>query len=91
MSTSAISMNTHTCGTCSICSGPVTVPNVWYGVIPPTPTCQRCGAIPVESHGPVIPMQPGPRWITTTTLYVTSNASDFQTWYDQIYIPGTGN
>jgi hypothetical protein len=44
-------------GTCSICSGAVTVPTVWCGVLPPTPTCSGCGA-EAASHGPVIPMKP---------------------------------
>jgi hypothetical protein len=44
-------------GECSICGGPVTLPTVWAGVIPPTPTCQSCGAV---KAGPVIPMKPGP-------------------------------
>lgn len=49
-------------GTCSICAGPVCVHQVWMATIPDTPTCARCGAIKVNSHGPVIPMQPGPTW-----------------------------
>lgn len=44
-------------GTCSICGGRVTVPTVWHGIIPPTPTCEYCGAT-AAAHGPVIPMQP---------------------------------
>lgn len=51
-------MNKLTIGTCSLCGGPVTVPAVWWGVMPPTPTCDKCGAEPVEAHGPVIPMRP---------------------------------
>lgn len=43
-------------GTCSICGGRVTVPHAWGAVIPPTPTCERCGATSA-AHGPVIPMQ----------------------------------
>lgn len=53
-------------GTCSICGGPVVVPCY---MIYPTPHCDRCGAIPANPHGPVIPMrQPPPvqedRWFT---------------------------
>ena len=44
-------------GTCSICGGRVSVPQVWHGIIPPTPTCEACGATAAETHGPVIPMQ----------------------------------
>lgn len=44
-------------GTCSICGGRVTVPLVFWSVVPPVPTCESCGAVEA-SHGPVIPMQP---------------------------------
>lgn len=47
-----------TIGTCSICGGPVTVPYVWHGVTPPTKQCEQCGAVPVDTYGPVIPMRP---------------------------------
>lgn len=50
-------MSYSTVGTCSLCGGPVTVPTIWHGVIPPTPTCQQCGAH-AATHGPIIPMQP---------------------------------
>lgn len=47
-------------GTCSICGGAVTTPDVWAGVIPPIPQCSRCRAVAAEAHGPVIPMlKPG--------------------------------
>lgn len=59
-----MSYNIH--GTCSLCGGAVTTPFAWWGVIPPTPTCSSCGAIPAAPHGPVIPMQPR-RVVTTTT------------------------
>lgn len=49
-------MNDRTIGTCSLCGGAVTVPMVWMGVIPPTPTCSSCGAHRA-SHGPVIEME----------------------------------
>lgn len=45
-------------GTCSICTGAVTVPDVWMCIIPPTPTCSSCGAVSAAPHGPVIPMAP---------------------------------
>lgn len=55
-------------GTCSICGGPVTMPNVWWSTgCPPTPRCEWCGAVPQQAHGPVIPMQPAPYRIVTTT------------------------
>ena len=31
-------------GTCSQCGGKVVIPDVWGGIIPPTPTCQHCHA-----------------------------------------------
>jgi hypothetical protein len=52
-------------GTCSVCGGAVTVPAVWCGVFPPTPTCSACGA-EAASHGPVIPMKPRPGVVTKT-------------------------
>jgi hypothetical protein len=48
-------MSYSTVGTCSICSGPVMIPTLWGSIVPPTPTCNRCGAV-AASHGPVIPM-----------------------------------
>ncbi len=50
--------NDQVLGTCSLCSGPVTVPQTWMGLYPPPPTCQRCGAVKKESYGPVIEMTP---------------------------------
>lgn len=50
--------NQVTFGTCGICGGAVTVPAVWHGIIPPPKTCSQCGAVAVESHGPVLPMHP---------------------------------
>lgn len=50
-----------TCGTCSLCGGRVTVPDHWLSVVPPTPTCEQCGAVAAE-HGPVIPMVQRPTW-----------------------------
>lgn len=44
-------------GTCGDCGGPVTVPKIWSGVIPPTPQCAQCGAYAAKSYGPTIPMQ----------------------------------
>ena len=57
-----------TIGTCSVCGGPVSVPAVWHGIIPPRPTCERCGAIKADDYGPVIPMIPNSqRTIIKTT------------------------
>lgn len=49
-------------GTCGTCGGPVTLPDVWMGVCPPTPSCQKCGAVPAQPYGPMIPMQPRPSY-----------------------------
>jgi len=54
--------NQQTIGTCSICGGAVTAPAIWMGVIPPTPTCSRCGAHAALNYGPVIPMVPCQPW-----------------------------
>ena len=43
-----------TIGTCSRCGGAVQVPEFWSGMIPPTPTCIRCGAKAKEPYGRVI-------------------------------------
>lgn len=51
-------MSDRKIGTCSLCGGAVTVPDIWLGINPPTPTCSSCGAVPIEAHGPVLPMQP---------------------------------
>lgn len=53
-------MSVSIIGTCSICGGRVTVPTFFHSVVPPTPTCESCGAV-AASHGPVIPMRPAPR------------------------------
>jgi len=47
----------QTIGTCSKCGGPVQVPQMWGGSVPPMPTCARCGAIAERAYGPVIPMR----------------------------------
>ena len=55
-------------GTCSLCGGAVSVPQIWHGVIPPVPTCESCGATKKEDNGPVIDMVP-----SSPRRYVTSN------------------
>jgi len=47
-----------TIGTCSECGGRVTIPRIWMSVIPAIPSCEHCGAIPAEPHGPIIKMKP---------------------------------
>lgn len=51
-------MSSTTIGTCSRCGGPVMVPSVWMGVVPPVPTCARCGATAKQSFGKTIEMEP---------------------------------
>jgi hypothetical protein len=69
-------------GTCSICSGPVIVPTIWYGVVPPIGTCNTCGATEAkpEDFGPIIPMNPpkrGYKWtLNTTSKYDPDHYSD---------------
>lgn len=46
-----------TLGTCGNCGGPVQVPVVWWGTVPPTPRCGHCGAEPAQGFGPVMPMK----------------------------------
>lgn len=42
----------QTIGTCSKCNGPVQVPDLWGGAVPPVPTCTHCGATAkVVAHG----------------------------------------
>lgn len=60
-------MNETIVGTCSCCKGPVTVPLAWWGIVPPTPTCQRCGAKAAENYGPEIQTVPVKQWTTTGT------------------------
>lgn len=45
-----------TIGTCGNCGGPVQTPDMWGGVIPPVPTCTKCGARAINPYGPAIPM-----------------------------------
>jgi hypothetical protein len=60
-----------TIGTCGLCAGPVSVPNVWMGIIPPQPACESCGATAAPNHGPTLPMNP-PRQLRYGTSTNTS-------------------
>lgn len=53
-------------GTCGHCGGAVTTPSLWMGINPPTPTCEVCGRVPVEAHGPVLPMADKPKYSKDT-------------------------
>lgn len=65
---------TTSVGTCSLCGGRVSVPTVYHSIIPPVPQCESCGAV-AASHGPVVPMKPGPTIRTTTTLTLKCDGS----------------
>jgi hypothetical protein len=54
-------MTVHLVGTCGNCNGPVEVPQAWFGIYPPVPTCRSCGATPPNAFGPRIAMNPSPR------------------------------
>jgi len=56
-----MSINDKVVGTCGNCGGPVTVPAVWHGTVPPVPTCRNCRAVAKQDHGPVMPMEPSPK------------------------------
>ena len=45
-------------GTCSLCGGNVTIPAMYHSIVPPTPTCESCGAVKAR---PVIDMKPAPK------------------------------
>jgi hypothetical protein len=60
-------------GTCGNCGGPVMVPEIWSGTMPPTPACATCGARAKASHGPTIPMEPAPKRIATRLDVVATN------------------
>jgi hypothetical protein len=70
-------MTNATIGTCSNCGGPVQVPHVWYGVVPPTPTCAHCGAVARANHGPVIPMEPARKTITAPSTQIDPDVLKF--------------
>jgi len=55
-------MSVRVMGTCSKCGGMVTIPTIWHGIYPPTPSCRGCGATPKNAHGPVIQMGEPKRW-----------------------------
>lgn len=47
-------------GTCSICGGRVTVPELWAATVPPIPACESCGATKKQPHGRVVELEPRP-------------------------------
>jgi hypothetical protein len=52
-------INEKCIGRCGICGGSVTVPTIFWSVVPPTPQCEQCGALyDGTAHLPVLPMIP---------------------------------
>ena len=49
-------MNKRHVGTCSLCGGSVAVDTMFHSTVPPTPTCEGCGAR-AKARGPVIDME----------------------------------
>jgi hypothetical protein len=47
-------------GKCSLCGGAVTVPTVYHSTVPPTPSCQSCGATK-KNDLPIVEMERAPR------------------------------
>jgi len=64
-------------GTCSICGGAVSAPEVWHGIFPPQQTCQQCGAV-AAFNGPVIPMIPSTPYKDKTTT--GNNLDEHEGW-----------
>lgn len=52
-----ISSSFNIVGTCSLCGGPVKVPEMWMGIDPPIPQCSSCGASKKNKYGNVIEME----------------------------------
>lgn len=63
-------------GICSHCGGRVVLPSVWYGIYPPEPRCESCGATKKRSL-PVIEMEPPrPTRISPHFPYMRSDGVD---------------
>ena len=74
--TTAHSHGHDTIGVCSLCGGAVVVPSgPWWSVVPPTPSCVRCGATP-RQEGPVIEMEPAPRPYATNRLVIAPESEE---------------
>lgn len=65
MNNENVENNEKVIGTCSICGGPVVVPQIWHSVLRPVPTCKQCGAT-MREYGPIIDMTPGGKTFTGT-------------------------
>lgn len=51
--------NYRVVGKCGLCGGRVTVPDFWLSVVPPVPSCERCGAaVDDTAFLPTLPMRP---------------------------------
>jgi len=64
-------------GTCGICGGAVSIHSVWFGAIPPDVHCERCGAVPKNQYGPVLPMEQARQYtIEAAELRTTAKAQN---------------
>ena len=66
-------MNYRRIGSCSLCGGDVVTPEGWMSILPPKPTCRKCGAT-AKPSGPVIPMEAPVR--PTIVTWTVSDRSD---------------
>lgn len=66
-------MSNQIVGTCSLCGGKVVVPFAWWGIYPPVPQCEDCGAVQKNQHGPTIEME-NPKVSTTT---ITTSGGEY--------------
>jgi hypothetical protein len=58
-------------GKCSLCGGRVILPTIWWGVVPPRATCEKCGAVEDQDHNlPVIPMKRLTTTYTSKTIVI---------------------
>ena len=55
-------MSVKVLGKCNLCGGKVVIPTVWFGIKPPVPTCEKCGAVEDDTAKlPTLPMRPNKR------------------------------
>lgn len=64
-------MSYRVIGTCGLCGGPVRIPELWGGSVPPVPSCADCGAKKANAYGPVLPMVPDKpyQWVNGVKVY----------------------
>ena len=59
--TSTPAIDKITVGLCGECGGNVTIPQMWSGSQPPTPTCERCWAVAIPDKPVLRVLQMQPR------------------------------